>query len=434
MAAYEYDVKDQLVAVQTGGSVTSLEYDQAGRKTRMSDPDMGVWKYTYDALHLTRQTDARGGRICLYYDSLERLVGKHYRTDDACPSVNPSLNVSYTYDAYDPGNGQYGKGMRTGMTDSSGSTSWNYDVRGRQVGELRVVSGVGSFRTGWSYNSADLLQSMTYPGGSAGQAGEVVSYQYHPQGAIKSMLSNTNSYYYLQGAQYDAAGRLDVKNIGAPNLASQPVLKIDYEYFAWSTSHGQGRLRQIRAGTPGSPSSLLDLRYYSGTDTPAYDAVGNLLNIYDYKMGSPQAQSFTYNAADRLTSAAASGGTGGNVGLESYSYQAETGVLSSKGGQALSYTAQVSCPEGSRSLPHAASAMGGNTYSYDCSGNMTQRVIGGSTYNLAYDAENRLSTVSGAASASYVYDGDGVRVKSAAGGATTVTSAAISSGRARAAR
>ena len=132
-------------------------------------------------------------------------------------------------------------------------------------------------------------------------------------------------------------------------------------------------------------------------------------------------QSFTYDAADRLTSAAASGGTGGNVGLESYSYQAETGVLSSKGGQALSYTAQVSCPEGSRSLPHAASAMGANTYSYDCSGNMTQRVIGGSTYNLAYDAENRLSTVSGAASATYVYDGDGVRVKSAAGGATTVT-------------
>ena len=65
-----------------------------------------------------------------------------------------------------------------------------------------------------------------------------------------------------------------------------------------------------------------------------------------------------------LTSASASGGTGGNVALESYSYQPETGVLSSKGGQALSYTAQVSCPEGSRSLPHAASAMGGNTNIY----------------------------------------------------------------------
>jgi YD repeat-containing protein len=67
--------------------------------------------------------------------------------------------------------------------------------------------------------------------------------------------------------------------------------------------------------------------------------VGNLLNIYDYKMGSPQVQTFTYDGADRLTSASASGGTQGNVALESYSYQPGTGVLSSKGGQALSYTA-----------------------------------------------------------------------------------------------
>ena len=100
--------------------------DPLGRKASLNDRDMGAWSYGYDATgNLTRQTDARGQRICLYYDSLERLAGKHYRTDDACPSVNPSLNVSYTYDAYDPGNGQYGKGMRTGMTDSSGSTSWN---------------------------------------------------------------------------------------------------------------------------------------------------------------------------------------------------------------------------------------------------------------------------------------------------------------------
>ena len=78
---------------------------------------------------------------------------------------------------------------------------------------------------------------------------------------------------------------------------------------------------------------------------------------------------------------------GGDGGAEQ---QGRAGVELHRGGE---------CPEGSRSLPHAASAMGANTYSYDCSGSMTQRVIGGSTYNLAYDAENRLSTVSGAASA-----------------------------------
>ena len=60
---------------------------------------MGLWSYAYDALgNLTRQTDARGQRICLYYDPLNRLLGKHYRADDACPA-SPTYNVSYGYDA-----------------------------------------------------------------------------------------------------------------------------------------------------------------------------------------------------------------------------------------------------------------------------------------------------------------------------------------------
>jgi YD repeat-containing protein len=42
------------------------------------------------------------------------------------------------------------------------------------------------------------------------------------------------------------------------------------------------------------------------------------------------------------------------------------------------------------------------------------------TYDLTYDAENRLTTVSGAASANFVYDGDGNRVKATFGSETTV--------------
>jgi RHS repeat-associated protein len=56
---------------------------------------------------------------------------------------------------------------------------------------------------------------------------------------------------------------------------------------------------------------------------------------------------------------------------------------------------------------------------YDQNGNMTCRVRDGAAYLLSYDAENRLTSVSGAASASFVYDGDGQRVKSTLGGVTT---------------
>jgi hypothetical protein len=51
---------------------------------------------------------------------------------------------------------------------------------------------------------------------------------------------------------------------------------------------------------------------------------------------------------------------------------------------------------------------------------MTQRVAGGQTFNFAYDAENRLVSVSGDATASFVYDGDGARILSTMDGATTI--------------
>jgi YD repeat-containing protein len=46
-----------------------------------------------------------------------------------------------------------------------------------------------------------------------------------------------------------------------------------------------------------------------------------------------------------------------------------------------------------------------HAHHYDANGNMITRIAGGSTYNLTYDAENRLTGVSGGASATFVYDG-----------------------------
>jgi hypothetical protein len=42
---------------------------------------------------------------------------------------------------------------------------------------------------------------------------------------------------------------------------------------------------------------------------------------------------------------------------------------------------------------------------------MTQRVVGGQTFNLTDDAENRLVSVTGAATAAFDYDADGKQVK-----------------------
>jgi len=62
--------------------------------------------------------------------------------------------------------------------------------------------------------------------------------------------------------------------------------------------------------------------------------------------------------------------------------------------------------------------MGSDSYSYDNNGNQVTRNVGGSSYTLSYDAENRLTAVSGAATATFVYDGDGNRVRATVGTTT----------------
>jgi YD repeat-containing protein len=63
--------------------------------------------------------------------------------------------------------------------------------------------------------------------------------------------------------------------------------------------------------------------------------------------------------------------------------------------------------------------LSGNGYSDDAAGNVSSLNDGaGHICNYTYDAENRLTGISGAASASYVYDAEGRRVQKTTGSTT----------------
>jgi YD repeat-containing protein len=277
----------------------------------MTDPDMGSWNYSYDALgNLITQADARPCMTTQSYDSLNRLTGKTY-SGTGCSTTT----VTYTYDA-----GTNGKGHRTGMTDGSGSTSWTYDSRGRMTQEIKVIggSGGGTFKTLWSYNSADLVSSMTYPSNAGGSTGEVVNFTYLKQMLVDTVIG-TNT--YVNNTNYDAAGRVETRDLGLSG--GNPVVRQDYTYFNWTDVNGQGRLKQITSGILSDLDSLQDLRY-------TYDANRNVLTIKYYLAGSPQTQTFTYDNLDRLYTAQANGGSYGTYSQQTYTYYSSTGNLLSK--------------------------------------------------------------------------------------------------------
>jgi YD repeat-containing protein len=94
-----FDVAGRLLEVVDHlGNRIVYKYDDLGRTTEMSDPDMGVWSYTYeDNGNLESRTDAKGQKISFVYDALNRVKRK-----DVPPSGPSPEDVTYFYDGDGP--------------------------------------------------------------------------------------------------------------------------------------------------------------------------------------------------------------------------------------------------------------------------------------------------------------------------------------------
>src|SRR5690606_8811879 len=98
-------------------------------------------------------------------------------------------------------------GFRVGMTDQSGSTSWNYSDYGRTVTETRSISGVsGSFAFTTVSDWLGRIASLTYPDS------EVVSYAYDALGRVNAMSGSEAG--NLASLAYNALSQITQMSLG----------------------------------------------------------------------------------------------------------------------------------------------------------------------------------------------------------------------------
>jgi RHS repeat-associated protein len=404
-----HDVMGNLTGVTHPASVgvTSLSYDLDGRKTGMSDPDLGTWSYSYDRQgKLTTQTDGCDNVTTLGYDKLQRLTGKSYTkgADPACNTANVAYNVSFTYDGgHSAGNPSRGHLTQVKYSDNSYQKNWQFWPSGQlQVETVKIAGGAtAGYSTSYTYDGWGRLTTTTYPDG------DNVSITYNSMGLPNWMNSNLSGNLVngvtagggqANGVTYDEAGRLRQMRFPAGGNLWRTQ---KYAPFDQADSDG-GMLDAIYVGTTSNNTATDYNRLRLEYD---YDSFGNIDTLREGFNGGPVAPwVFSYDWHNRLESAFG----------RSYAYDT-AGRLTSYEGSALGYDSVKT---------HAVNTVAGvDRYDYDTNGNMRTRNKGLSTQQtLGWNVENRLlSLVATGLVEWYYYDEHGQRVKRVSNGVTTLT-------------
>jgi RHS repeat-associated protein len=463
------------LAPQTGQTITSVtttvQYDDLGRVTSLSDPDRGTHTSTYDAGGRL-VADVSGTRTIGYsYD----LLGRTGCIQDALPiteahgacSSGANPFVQNTYDA-DPtgvswGSSTYPIGRLTqsvatnyfpGPNYTQGIVTENmqYDLRGRLITQRMRISVSGgnltfptlpSYQQSLAYNSADQLTTTTTSSTPSGQ-GYTFTQSYDSTLGLLNGLSNTT--------------------VGTPTLAAliynHPRGLLSAIVYKSSTGNDLAKL-SLQYDTNLRPLSRtttwLSASGSSGTissDGVSYDPTGNVLSRVtnhaavpgQSNSGGTETQLFCYDEHNRLiwganTGSVPSGGSGtcgtgtptttfsnagfNNTYVSTHLGQLWQGPLNGTGAQQQYLYCNSGHPHQLTGLAPAASnptcaspGTTGYSASYDAWGNLNSRSYpANTTGNASYDGQDHLMRWDGLDSSSgtkktewYFYDGAGNRV------------------------
>lgn len=369
--AYEYDALDRVAAMtDPNGHRTGFTYDAAGRIRQVTDALQNKTAYTYDGLgRLTEVLDAKNGRTAYAYDPLGNLAEKQDANGNVTRygyngrnlvenRTNPlGEEMSWSYDAngnvlhqtaadgtltrfqYDPLNRLTARteedgeavsytydevGLRTSMTDGSGTTLYAYDALNR----LSKVETQGQeIRYEWTPNGKKArilypdLRAVNYQYDAkdqlikveeaAGDTRRSTLYSYDKRGAVTTRTTPDGT---VGRYAYDAAGQ--TKSISYTGSQGVLLEQLVYEY---DPSGNRTKVTRTMSGSDedasgGEPRTIVTQYTYDAlqqleraetlngsTASYAYDAAGNRISRTVADGTESLTENYAYNAANRLT-------------------------------------------------------------------------------------------------------------------------------------
>lgn len=421
VTTYIYDTLGNLTSVTQGAQSRSYQYDGLSRLTQETTPEAGTVTLSY--LSSGAQCSGDPSSPCSRTAPAPNQTGSAtvtttylYNTANQLKQTTHSDTTGTEIYTYGTSASSFNVGRLINMTDPSGSEVYTYDRIGR-VTQVSKTIGSSTYNTQYAYNAADQPTSVTYP------SGRVVDYNYDSVGdlcqiahSLSTQCNATTPYLALPSNSYDASGRPLTATYGNGVVATASYSPQTFELTSLGYAKGA--------------TTLFGLNYYyqqNSTYCPTGNAVGNngqIQCIADVSAGtgdSGRSAAYTYDSLGRLVTAKTAASTQYPVWGLSWTYDRYANRTAQTVTAGSGYTSSLTINPVNNRITSPA-------FTYDASGNVMTEPTPLSA-SFTYDGEECNTGYTGSASAAtYMCDGNHLRVKKVVTGSGAVTTVSIRSG------
>ncbi len=269
--SYTYYANGNQKKTNYAGNEIQIEQDAWGRKTKLTDPSAGEYRYEYNIFGQVLKEIHPKGETEMAYDAAGRMIHKTLKEGDQ------TYTTDYTYDKTTQ--------LLTrsqSQTDDENSMSYRYDEYGRPI-EVIEDNTRASYTNRIAYDEYGRKASenrSTQVKGKNIAFENTWAYEYERGSGLLRRITDNQGHALYEVKSLNARGQLLQADLGNG-------IKVEntYDAYGYLTKQREASLNE----------TAMDYEY-------AFDKLrGNLLSRKNYALTNHYAESFSYDTLDRLT-------------------------------------------------------------------------------------------------------------------------------------